>query len=92
MTADHRYDPRLGDTWCQHCNSALSEAPHDSEDETWLARLFADEYCAECGGDAQHHTVVPFMGNPFARCDHPSDNDGNRHPIIAAFREKEGTA
>src|SRR5690348_10994373 len=63
----HRYDPRPGDTWCRACNSALGEAPHDSEDEVWLAHLFEDEYCAECGGDAQHHTVVPFLGNPFAR-------------------------
>jgi hypothetical protein len=29
----------------------------------WLAETFEFEYCAECGGDAEHHTAIPFMGN-----------------------------
>jgi hypothetical protein len=24
----HDFDPREGDTWCRHCNSAVGEAPH----------------------------------------------------------------
>lgn len=137
----HRYDPRPGDTWCRHCNSALGEAPHDDLEWTrckrcgstltladteaprylhpsgeavcdidhpdgyadsgepegmtgasWLAELFEYEYCAECGGDAQHHTAVPLpiAGEPFARCDYPTDAEGNYHPTIAAFRMAEG--
>lgn len=41
----------------------LGEDPQE-----WLERLFSDEYCAECGGDAPDHEAVPFMGNWFARC------------------------
>lgn len=26
--ADHRFEPREGDTWCRHCNAARGEAPH----------------------------------------------------------------
>lgn len=54
---------------------------------TWLVELFEYEYCAECGGDAEHHTAVPLFGNWFARCDYPPDDDGNYHPVIASFRE-----
>ena len=25
----HDYDPRFGDDWCRHCNSAPGEAPHE---------------------------------------------------------------
>jgi hypothetical protein len=65
----------------------------------WLAELFACEYCAECGGDAQHHTAVPFLGNWFARCDYtltdaqldavPDDAPQSAfwHPVIAAYRK-----
>jgi hypothetical protein len=59
----------------------LSQEPED-----WLKDLFEFEFCAECGGDAQHHTAVPFLGNWFARCDYPSDDDGVMHPTIAQFR------
>jgi hypothetical protein len=53
----------------------------------WLAELFECEYCAECGGDAQHHTAVPFLGNWFARCNFPADDyAGTLHPTIATFR------
>lgn len=27
-----------------------------------------DSYCDECGGDAEDHDAVEFMGNWFARC------------------------
>lgn len=54
--------------------------------EAWLAEMFRDEYCAECRGDAEHHTAIDFLGNPFARCDYPPDTDGNPHPVIVAFR------
>jgi hypothetical protein len=37
----------------------------------WLAELFAYEYCGECGGDADDHDTIPFIGNWFAVCRHP---------------------
>lgn len=55
--------------------------------EEWMKRLFSDEYCCECGGDAEHHDAVLVMGNWFAQCIYPPDDDGNRHPIIAEFRK-----
>lgn len=55
--------------------------------DAWLARQFECEYCAECGGDAQHHTAVPFLGNWFARCDYPrNEKSGRVHPAIRRFR------
>lgn len=41
----------------------------------WLKEQFAFEWCADCGRDHRHHTVLPFLGNWFARCD--------REPIFA---------
>lgn len=58
------------------------EPPHD-----WLCRQFEHEFCAECGGDAQHHTCMNFLGNWFARCDYPPAEDGSPHPIVAKFRK-----
>ena len=59
-----------------------------NEAKRWLAVLFEYEYCAECGGDACHHTAVagPF-GLPFARCDYPPAEDDNAtpHPVVAAY-------
>jgi hypothetical protein len=56
--------------------------------DQWLREQFEFEFCAECGGDAEHHTAVPFMGNWFARCDYPPDEStGELHPIIKAFRK-----
>lgn len=58
---------------------------------TWLKRQFEFEYCEECGGDAQHHTVIVVAGNPFARCDYPpsKETDWEQHPTIAAYRKIE---
>lgn len=63
----------------------------------WLEELFDSEYCCECGGDENHHTAVPHMGNWFARCDYPPDCkeiDGREpelheiyHPVIAKYRK-----
>ena len=36
--------------------------------EEWVNRLFATEYCAECGGDKEDHIVVAFLGCWFAKC------------------------
>lgn len=58
---------------------------HIPPDE-WLAELFESEYCAECSGDACHHTAIPFLGNWFARCNHAPAGDGTPNPIIAAYR------
>jgi len=59
----------------------------DENPTEWLEHLFEDEYCAECGGDTTHHTPIPFMGNWFARCDYPPDEDGNLHPLIVQYRK-----
>ena len=64
---------------------------HDETFEEWAERLFESEYCDECGGDAEHHSAVAFMGNWFARCVWPPDDDGRLHPVIAEYRRKEGT-
>lgn len=56
--------------------------------EQWLKEQFEYEYCPECGGDAEHHTAVPFMGNWFARCDYPAPDDADQHPVITEFRAK----
>jgi len=54
----------------------------------WLEEQFEHEYCADCGGDAQHHIAVPFWGNWFAWCKYEPDEDGMPHPVIAAFRKE----
>ena len=63
--------------------------------EEFLERLFCDEYCAECGGDAEHHVVVsdfPFPGTYFAKCKFPPDDDGAFHPDISTFRKEQENA
>ena len=43
-------------------------------DITWdefAAELFADEYCAECLGDAGDHEPQIVLGNWFAHCKQP---------------------
>ena len=73
--------------------STLTTPPAD-----WLAEIFEFEFCAECGGDAQHHTAIPVLGNWFARCDFPPNDapdlppysgplagDPRLHPTIRAF-------
>jgi hypothetical protein len=53
----------------------------------WLESQFEFEYCAECSGDARHHTALEVFGQGFARCDFPPDDEtGAPHPVIAAFR------
>ncbi len=57
---------------------------------TWLHEQFTNESCAECDGDAEHHEAVPFVGNWFAKCLYPSqEEDDSPHPVIVAFRTKE---
>lgn len=36
--------------------------------DKWLEELFECEYCSDCGGDAEDHIAIPFLGNWFARC------------------------
>lgn len=58
--------------------------------EIWLQELFAGEYCAECGGDAEHHEACESPMGWFARCKYPMPDDSEEwHPIIKAFREGE---
>lgn len=34
----------------------------------WAGNLFQFEFCDECGGDADDHEPMIFMGNWFAKC------------------------
>jgi hypothetical protein len=34
----------------------------------WLIDLFEFDYCCECGGDAEDHLPMQFLGHPFAMC------------------------
>ena len=56
--------------------------------DEWVVELFDSEFCAECGGDAEHHEPWIFMGNWFAHCIYPpgDDDSGTWHPVIADFR------
>jgi len=61
----------------------------DIPPKTWLEELFDCSFCCECGGDENHHTAVPFMGNWFARCDYPqSFKEEKYHPVIAKYRKE----
>ncbi len=60
----------------------------DIKAEDWLEEQFEYHYCCECLGDIEHHTAVPFMGNWFARCDYPMDEEGNLHPVVKKYREE----
>jgi len=55
--------------------------------QVWLKELFEFEYCSCCGGDAQHHTAIPFIGNWFAQCNYPINKNGSFHPTIKSFRK-----
>lgn len=57
--------------------------------KVWLAETFEFEYCAECAGDACHHTAVPVFGNWFARCDYAPSDDGTPHPVIRQFHRED---
>lgn len=60
--------------------------------QEWLREHFEFEFCEECGGDAVHHTAVPFIGNWFGRCDYPVDiATGTLHPVVAAYRNEENS-
>lgn len=54
----------------------------------WLESLFEHEYCPECGGDADDHTQIEVMGNPFARCNHPIPDDLTDEQIEAELAER----
>lgn len=74
-----------------YANEARLTEPYQTPEE-FLEHLFRDEYCAECGGDAEHHAVLsnfPFMGTFFAKCKFEPDDEGNWHPVIRQFREEE---
>lgn len=60
--------------------------------DEWLAQQFECEFCAECGGDACHHTAVPFMGNWFARCDYPPNSEDEPDPVIRDYHNDYGKA
>ena len=61
--------------------------------QEFVTSLFEYEYCSECGGDAEHHTVLedfPFPGTFFAKCRHERDErSGDLHPTIAEFHHKD---
>jgi len=57
-------------------------------DDQWLTDLFEYEFCSECGGDAEHHRVILSpVGNRFAQCQYPRDEDGCRNPVIKEFHK-----
>ena len=64
--------------------------------QDFLEQMFHYQYCDECGGDAEHHQVsYAIFEKPFAFCTFPpSEETGERHPTILAFRkvEEEKTA
>lgn len=63
----------------------------ESEVKEFMDSLFEWEYCAECLGDAQHHTAcVTPMGTLFARCDFPFTADDSPHATIAEFHTTNG--
>lgn len=65
----------------------MSNLINEPADE-WLARQFEFEFCEECSGDACHHTAIPFLGNWFARCDFPPEDDGTPHETIQQYRKE----
>lgn len=56
--------------------------------QKWLAQQFECEFCADCGGDARHHTAVPVLGNWFARCGYPAGPNGGTHATIRTYRRR----
>jgi hypothetical protein len=40
----------------------------DNLERKWLNDLFEYEDCDICGGDAEDHSVIYVLGNPFAHC------------------------
>lgn len=73
--ADHEYNPRVGDTWCRHCNSEPGEAPHDD-----MPKLTRDERRSRLEGwsvstsrtgmvtrgDPRSLTISPFVARALA--------------------------
>jgi hypothetical protein len=58
--------------------------------DEWLKDFFEFENCDECGGDERHHTAVGTLGNWFAYCNlPPNEETGEFHPTIAEIRETE---
>ena len=55
-----------GNDECEACYG--NEAYRLTLPAYWLAKLFEDEVCGECGGDEDDHDAVMFLGNYFARC------------------------
>lgn len=56
--------------------------------DTFLRELFEFDFCEFCGGDHQHHVALPFLGNWFARCCFPPNEDGSYHDTIKQFRSE----
>lgn len=57
----------------------------------FLRETFEYEYCAECGGDTQHHVAVIVLGNWFAMCRYAptQETDWKQHPVITRFHKGE---
>lgn len=53
--------------------------------EQWLKEQFEYERCSECGGDAEHHVALPILGNWFAQCKYPRDEEGELHIEIKRY-------
>jgi hypothetical protein len=49
----------------------------------WVARLFEDEYCAECFGDVEDHEPWVVMGHWFAHCTDASEEAYERRQALS---------
>lgn len=69
-TVENGYEPGQCGDQCGGCGKTLGPECHNvGTDEKWLRELFEFECCAECGKDADRHTVTldPF-DNRHATC------------------------
>lgn len=69
----------------------MAAVPAQPWDE-WVAELFEYEFCENCGGDAAHHEPRIVLGNWFAYCRFPPDEEtGEWHPFIKAYHSNDMT-
>jgi hypothetical protein len=64
--------------------------PERQDPQQFLEWTFELDNCPRCGGDPQHHTVVPSGDGWAAVCTYPRDTQGFFHPVIAAFHREHG--
>lgn len=51
-----------------------------------LEEFFEFEFCENCSGDAEHHTLCRDpLGKLFIRCDYPPTESGASHSVIRRY-------